>query len=108
MASAAEHFGRVLAEAAETTAAPPAVATPPRWRIVVDAVAESSALTALVVAAGSVVLLVLLRPPFVVRFERDAQRPWRGSASTCWLSVLTATALLVLFVTLAPLASSFL
>ena len=45
------------------------------------------------------VVLLVLRPPFVLLFNHDAQRPWRGCMQICWFSVLV-----VVVVTLAAAA----
>ena len=39
----------------------------------------------------AVVTLLVLRPPFVLLFEHDARRPWKGSVRMSWFAVSFAT-----------------
>ena len=66
------------------------------------AVSETPVLMTLLSAAVLCTLL-LVRPPFVLKFEQDQRRPWRGCTRISWLSV----AITVLLVSLAPLLLRF-
>ena len=35
-------------------------------------------------------ILLILRPPFVLTFERDARQPWRGVVRFSWFSMFVA------------------
>jgi len=62
------------------------------------AISETPLLIALLSSAVLCTLLVV-RPPFVLKFEQDHRRPWRGCTRISWLSV----AVTVLLVSLAPI-----
>ena len=42
---------------------------------------------ALVALCALFILLLLVRPPFVVSFEYDKTRPWKGRSTVSWASV---------------------
>lgn len=89
-----DEFARALA-AGEIQEPPPA----PLWRRVAVGCAAAShnrALTLLALAVASVLVLLLLRPPFVMAFEYDQRRPWRGGVQVSWLSVICVTAMVVM------------
>ena len=43
--------------------------------------------------AVSLALLLVLRPPFVLSFTYDVERPWNSQCSVCWTSVLAVSAM---------------
>lgn len=58
-----------------------------------EAILASRATSVLLVAVLAALLLLVIRPPFVMRFEHDRRRPWRGSAHVAWRSVLATASL---------------
>ena len=70
---------------------------------VVATLDDSPGLLSVTLALSCVALLLVVRPPFVLNFEHDLRRPWRGRASLCWTSVCAVTALLVGGVAAVPL-----
>ena len=48
-------------------------------------------------AALTASLLLLLRPPFVLSFEHDRDRPWRSKQSLSWTSLLACTLLACIY-----------
>jgi hypothetical protein len=54
-------------------------------------------------AVAALCLLLLVRPAFVLKFEQDQRRPWRGCTRVSWCSVVVA----VLLVALTPLLLRF-
>lgn len=54
-------------------------------------------------AVASLCVLLLVRPAFVLKFEQDQRRPWRGCTRVSWCSVVVA----VLLVALTPLVLRF-
>lgn len=54
-------------------------------------------------AAAALCVLLLVRPAFVLKFEQDQRRPWRGCTRVSWSSVVVA----VLLVATAPLLLRF-
>jgi len=98
-------FARALA-AAELTAPPQEPAAPPvlqQLRGACRRVVSEGPVTVLALALAALALLLLLRPPFVLKFEQDQRRPWRGCTRLSWSSVAVAVAL----VALAPLLLRF-
>lgn len=69
-------------------------------------------LTAVLCGAVCLAILLVVRPPFVLTFEYDQDKPWKGKMSICWVSVLivslAASALVVLLPALAstPIAGA--
>jgi hypothetical protein len=53
-----------------------------------EIVSSSSLLRAAMVALSSAFLALLIRPPFIMSFEHDRTRPWKGRSYVSWLSVL--------------------
>ena len=99
---AALRWSDEFARALEAT--PPAPPAPPLWQRVTtgcSAVTQHAALMLLLLAVGTVLLLLVLRPPFVLTFEYDQRRPWRGGVHVSWLGVSCVTA----FVLLVPVAA---
>jgi hypothetical protein len=43
--------------------------------------------------AAAVLILLVLRPPFALRFQHDARRPWKAYTAVSWTSVLLTAAL---------------
>jgi hypothetical protein len=66
----------------------------------IDRAGESASLRATFVAILSFFILLLIRPPFVMSFEYDRTRPWKGRSCVSWPSVI--------FVVLLMAVSSFL
>ena len=54
-------------------------------------------------AVAALCILLLVRPAFVLKFEQDQRRPWRGCTRISWCSVVVA----VLLVAVAPLLLRF-
>jgi len=48
-------------------------------------------------------LLLVIRPPFILRFEHDARRPWKGAVSVSWFGVLVTLVLTLLVAAGLPL-----
>jgi len=82
-----QQFAQVL------SAVPPSAPATVRCRLFVDSVAQSPALRALFVGLGALFILLLVRPPFVLSFEYDKTRPWKGRSYLSWLSVSAVAAL---------------
>jgi hypothetical protein len=55
-----------------------------------DACLASPALCLLCTAVAALSMLLVLRPPFVLHFEYDARRPWKGSMRLSWFAVFLA------------------
>jgi hypothetical protein len=52
-------------------------------------------LRSVTVAVVAAVILLILRPPFVLTFTYDAERPWNTRCEVCWTSIIAATSLVV-------------
>ena len=63
---------------------------------------KNPALRALFVGIGSLFILLLVRPPFVLSFEYDKTRPWRGCSRLSWLSVVLVTTIMAAIAALVP------
>ena len=80
---------RTLDEAAASSA-------PPETRLrmgttqCVRACSKSVPLTLVSVALLSVCILLIVRPPFVMLYDHDADRPWRGTLRVSWTAVFVA------------------
>jgi len=48
---------------------------------------------ATMIALATLLILLLVRPPFVLKFEQDQRRPWRGCTRISWSSVGVTVAL---------------
>lgn len=48
---------------------------------------EEARWRALVAGATTLAALLVIRPPFVMSYRSDGQRPWRASATVSWPSV---------------------
>jgi len=66
-------------------------------------IGNSAPLRALFVGLVSAFMLVLIRPPFVLCFEHDKTRPWKGRSFISWVSVLVVSLLVALASFLIPL-----
>jgi len=69
------------------------------WRRVATGCAAASQQRTLLIlglAVATVLLLILLRPPFVMAFEYDQRRPWRGGSHVSWLSITCVTSVVIL------------
>ena len=66
------------------------------------AVSETPILISLL-SATALITLLLIRPPFVLKFEQDQRRPWRGCTRISWFSI----AITVLVVSIVPLLLRF-
>ena len=82
-----QQFAQVL------SAVPQSVPATVRCQRFVGSVSQSPALRALFVGLGALFILLLVRPPFVLSFEYDKTRPWKGRSHISWLSVLAVVAL---------------
>jgi hypothetical protein len=82
-----QQFAQVL------SAVPTGVPVGLRCRRFVGSLVQSPLLRALFVGLGALFILLLVRPPFVLSFEYDKTRPWKGRSYLSWLSVF-AVALL--------------
>jgi hypothetical protein len=96
--AAAQEFARAL-EAQEPAPAASASTSLREW---CSALARSSPALLCALAIGALVLLLLTRPPFVVCFEYDQRRPWKGTQRVSWISVVVVATV----VTAAPLVAS--
>ena len=54
----------------------------------------------------ALVILVTLRPPFVLRFEYDAHRPWKGTMRISGVAIVVSVLIVVLMVSGGPLVLS--
>ena len=52
-----------------------------------SACGSSPPLCLLVLVVLALCTLLVLRPPFVLQFDHDARRPWKGSMRLSWLAV---------------------
>lgn len=52
------------------------------------ACAESRAVVTTATVLLALTILLITRPPFVLRFEHDARRPWKGVMRVSWLAVM--------------------
>ena len=52
-----------------------------------DACFSSPTLCLLCTTVAALAMLLILRPPFVLHFEHDARRPWKGSMRLSWFAV---------------------
>jgi len=97
-------FSRVIAATTED-AEVEAVQAPvlQQFRAVCRRALSETPLTIAVLALATLAVLLVVRPPFVLRFEQDQRRPWRGTTSLSWSSV----AVTVFLVALAPLVGRF-
>ena len=87
--AAAQEFARALDSQDDWGSVPQEPATP--WSVAREAwgrALEQPLTLALLAALVSFAALALLRPPFVMHFEYDQERPWRGSQRVSWLSVV--------------------
>ena len=89
-------LARVMERAAHAEQPPPAAAVPPALTRCTDLFLESPGLQAGVTALLALVVLVTVRPPFVLRFEYDARRPWKGHMALSGFAVLLSVTLVVL------------
>jgi hypothetical protein len=82
-----QQFAQVL------SAVPVGVPVVIRCQRLLDSVAQSAALRALLVGLGALFVLLLVRPPFMLSFEYDKTRPWKGRSHVSWLSVMAVVTL---------------
>lgn len=57
------------------------------WHSLLERATRQPLVLALLAAFVAFSLLLLLRPPFVMRFDCDQLRPWRGTTRVSWISV---------------------
>lgn len=75
------------------SAVPASIPAAVQYRRFMGTVSQNALLRALLVGAAVVFVLLLVRPPFVMSFEHDKTRPWRGCSKISWLSVFAVTLL---------------
>lgn len=81
-----QQFARVLSAFPEETTPP--VPTTVKCQRLLGAVGTSGPIArAALVGAATVCVLLLVRPPFVLAFEYDKTRPWKGRSHISWLSI---------------------
>ena len=54
-------------------------------------------------AVLALAILLLVRPPFVLLFEHDKTRPWRGKVRVSWMAVFVVLLVTLLIATGLPL-----
>ena len=74
------------------------------WNACLSSISGVAAMSAIF----AMVILVTLRPPFVLRFEYDARRPWKGSMKLSGMALLVAVLIVVVLVTGIPLLAEYL
>ena len=60
-----------------------------RVKLACNRVMTETSLLLLVLVSASLATLLIVRPAFVLKFEQDQKRPWRGCTRISWESVLT-------------------
>ena len=55
-----------------------------------EACLSSPALVLCSTAVAALAIVLVIRPPFVLLFEHDSRRPWRGKMQISWFSTLVA------------------
>jgi len=86
--AAAQEFARALDAHDEWNVAPQE--SPPSWSVARQAwrrALEKPLVLSLLTALVAFAILAILRPPFVMHFDYDRDRPWRGAQRISWLSV---------------------
>ena len=94
----AEHLRKSLAMESRATLAP----TWPTTQGATQALSDSWSLLASVVFLTTAGVLLAIRPPFVMSFEVDRQRPWRSVSSVSWISLLSSSAISTVVALLLP------
>lgn len=89
-------FARALATADVAIPEPEATPVAQQLRRACRRVVSEGPVTILALALTALALLLLLRPAFVLKFEQDQRRPWRGCTRISWSSVAVAVALVAL------------
>jgi hypothetical protein len=69
--------------------------------------ASTPALTLCATALLAVCLLLVIRPPFVLIFEQDARRPWRGSTRVSWFALAVAALVTALLAATLPVIATY-
>lgn len=69
---------------------------------------ESQPVVLSATAVLALCVLLVMRPPFVLTFERDARQPWRGVVRLSWFSLLVAVLLTLTVATGLPLLAAML
>ena len=98
-----EEFSRAIAGG---YAVPIDLTAPPPVAPLRDRLCGSPAATLIALGASSLCLLLLLRPPFILKFEYDQRRPWRGCSKVSWVSVIVVTLVVMLCPLLASLVAA--
>jgi hypothetical protein len=75
-----------------------------RMKLACNRVLSEASLLLLTLASATLATLLIVRPAFVLKFEQDQKRPWRGCTRISWVSVLAT----VLIVAALPFLLSFL
>jgi NhaP-type Na+/H+ and K+/H+ antiporter len=60
-------------------------------------------LRSVIVAVVAAVVLLVLRPPFVLTFTYDSERPWNTRCEISWTSILAAVSMVVAVSLVQPL-----
>ena len=82
-----------LANAASQTAAEanaPEVHLRRRVSLFAETCSASPALCLVCTSVLALAILVVVRPPFVLHFEHDARRPWKGTMRLSWFALFLA------------------
>lgn len=87
-------FSQLFSEAPLTLETPPAPPALERVKLICHRVMTETSLLLFVLVSSSLAMLLIIRPAFVLKFEQDQRRPWRGCTRLSWISV-TTTLLLV-------------
>lgn len=68
---------------------PPPAQAPPlvNVKLVCHRVLTETSLLLLVLLTACLATLLIVRPAFVLKFEQDQKRPWRGCTRISWVSV---------------------
>lgn len=91
MADTADLKTKQFAQVLSTVPSGVPVAT--QCKQLVFSVSHNPVLRGLVVGLGSLFLLLLIRPPFVLSFEYDKTRPWKGRSCLSWVSMFAVATL---------------
>lgn len=67
-----------------------------RCSVIATKASSSPWLLGVFTALAALMLLLVLRPPFVLKIEEDASRPWRSKSAFSWISAVTCALLLAL------------
>jgi len=72
---------------------PPPAPPLERMKLACSRVLSETSLLLLALAGATLATLLIVRPAFVLKFEQDQKRPWRGCTRISWVSVLATLAI---------------